>query len=197
MTDEKLNNLGHRARNGDTGARWEVKAYFQRFIHQLSEANRNRVRNQADFEEECYKIIDATIDRFDKELGNLRQLVVNFLKRRLGRTTRRHEERLKKYGVSLITMQYTEPDDDTPLEYEVPDDLAIIDRDLELKEKIAFLAEGDPRKMAILNAWTYKQFSDSSTAVLLAQSYGGKAESHRKYVSRFKSQCQKALAYAV
>ncbi|MMZ61827.1 hypothetical protein D1872_239970 [compost metagenome] len=81
---------------------------------------------------------------------------------------------------------------------EIKDDLAIVDaNNCYATEKIAFLAEGDSRKLAILKAWTYQALNDSDTAILLAQNYGGNTESHRRYVTRFKSRCQKALAHAV
>lgn len=77
------------------------------------------------------------------------------------------------------------------------DDLAVVDETLLLNERITGLAAGDPRKLAILNSWLDPEYNDSKTANLLAQTSGGKAESHRKFIGRFRTECQKALANAV
>lgn len=196
MTDIQLNILGVKAKSGDDESRWKVKSYFQKAIHLLSDANRNRLGSQSDFEEECYKIIDDTIDRFDPTLGNLRQLVINFIKRRVGRTTKRYSEKVRKSGFTLVSLTPTQHDDDT-LEYDISDDLAIVDMNYLLNERIALLAEGDPRKLAILNEWLWPDNNDSNTAELLAQRFGGNQESHRKSIIRFKKRCQKALADAI
>ncbi|WP_213528742.1 hypothetical protein [Paenibacillus cisolokensis] len=79
-------------------------------------------------------------------------------------------------------------------EIEIIDDLAVVDDEMITKERITALAGGDPRRLAILNAWTYDGFNDSQTASLLAQRYGGNTESHRKYVARFRTACRAALA---
>lgn len=55
-----------------------------------------------------------------------------------------------------------------------------------LNEKIALLAQGDSRKKVILNEWS-KGADDKSISELLAQRFGGKAESHRKFITRFKT----------
>lgn len=197
VDNTQLNSLAVLAGNGDDEAMWMVKAHFQSWIHTLSDQNRNRISSQSKFEEECWKIIEGTTKKFDPNLGNFSQLVVNFVKRRLGRTTKRHKEITEKYGVFTTSLDVQISTDDGFIEYEVEDRLATVDDRLLLDEKIASLAGSDPRKMAILNTWKQSNITDTLTADLLAQSYGGKAESHRKFVTRFKSQCQTALADAV
>lgn len=72
-------------------------------------------------------------------------------------------------------------------QFESPED---VEGDVILKEKIALLAQGDPRKKVILAEWT-KGAEDKAISELLAQRFGGKAESHRKFITRFKSrECQ-------
>ncbi|MEC0370004.1 hypothetical protein [Paenibacillus chibensis] len=199
MNNLQLNSLAARASNGDTEAMWEVKGYFQPFIAELSDYNRNRIPSQESFEEECWKIVEDVVKRFDPAIGNLRQLVVNFIKRRLGRSVDRHRKKELRHGMSpLLSLDAPVTAKNGELvEIEVTDRLATIDSNLLLNEKIASLAGSDPRKLAIVHAWTKSDYTDSSIADLLAQIFGGKSESHRKFIARFKSQCKIALACAV
>ncbi|UMR34003.1 hypothetical protein MJ749_15005 [Paenibacillus polymyxa] len=87
-------------------------------------------------------------------------------------------------------------DSDGFTEYELKDDLAIVDGNIMLNERITGLAAGDPRKVTILKTWTEPDYCESDTALLLAKQFGGKSESHRKAITRFRRDCQKALAYA-
>ncbi|WP_339273804.1 hypothetical protein MKY59_21665 [Paenibacillus sp. FSL W8-0426] len=194
MVDKKqLNIIAIRARQGDEGAMWEVKYHFQSMIHRMSEQNRNRIV-QADFEDECFKIIEDVVHRFDEAKGDIPQLVVNFIKRRLGRSAARYKKKTKE---SVNVPMEQKVSDDGYAEYEIVDDLAIVDRNFLFNERITGLAAGDSRKLAILNTWSEPGFNNSETAKLLAQQCGGNPESHRKFIVRFRSECQKALANAV
>ncbi|MDQ0168714.1 hypothetical protein J2T19_000151 [Paenibacillus tundrae] len=195
LNKQQLNNLATKAKNGDSDAMWEVKYHFQKMIHQMSEYNRNRL-NQADFEDECFKIIEETVMRFEAEKGDLPQLVVNFIKRRLGRTTKRYSTKTKADEYVTVSMVHNE-NTDGYMEFEIQDDLAIVDKDLMYNERITGLAAGDSKKLAILKAWSEPGHSVTATAQELALLFGGKAESHRKSITRFRSDCQKALACAI
>lgn len=198
MDNEQLNSLAIKAKNGDWLSMWQLKGYFHSYIAQLSDTSRNHISSQEKFEDECFKLIEETVSRFDSSRGNFRQLVVNSFKRRLGRMRSRYREKLERYDVEFVPLRCrTSTDEDGFQEYDVEDRLAAVEAKILLNEKIASLAGSDPRKMAILNTWATSTITDTLTADLLAQAYGGKAESHRKFVTRFKSQCQTALADAV
>lgn len=198
MDNDQLNSLAIKAQSGDKEAMWSLKGYFHPYIIQLSDSSRNQISSQQKFEEECFKLIEEVVSKFRPDIGNFRQLAVGSLKRRLGRTKKRFKERLERHLVEMIPIAGKISDqDDGYQDYDVEDRLATVDARILLKEKIASLAGGDSRKLAILNAWTYSDISVTQTADLLAQVYGGKPESLRKFVTRFKSQCQTALADAV
>jgi hypothetical protein len=78
--------------------------------------------------------------------------------------------------------------------YQFRDELALVDDGLITNEKIALLAEDDSRKLAILNAWSNGDYNDSHTASVLADRHGGNAESHRKFITRFRTTCRGQLA---
>ncbi|MEI2280741.1 hypothetical protein [Paenibacillus polysaccharolyticus] len=195
LNKQQLNNLAVKAKNGDLVAMWEVKFHFQKMIHQLSEYNRNRL-NQADFEDECFKIIEEIVMRYEIDKGDLPQLVVNFIKRRVGRTTKRYEKKTKSENYVTVSMIQSETAEGYT-EFEIQDDLAIVDKDLMYNERITGLAAGDSKKLAILKAWSEPGHSVTATAKELALLFGGKAESHRKSITRFRSECEKALACAI
>ncbi|MNV07205.1 hypothetical protein D3C71_976250 [compost metagenome] len=200
MNKLKLNNLAVLAQAGDTEAMWGLKGYFQPVILHLSDTNRNLIASQERFENECYKIVEESVERFNQSLGDIGQLVVHSIIRRLGRTKKRHQKTLAIQGITItpIESMLQRSDDDSDLrEYQIVDCLATVDGDYLLKEKIASLAGSDSRKLAILNTWISSDITDTQTADLLAQTYGGKAESHRKFITRFKSQCRTTLANAV
>jgi hypothetical protein len=63
------------------------------------------------------------------------------------------------------------------------------------KEKIALLAQGDSRCQMILYAWMNGCTNDSELASMLAHRFPNtKPESHRKFIRRFRKECQKRLA---
>lgn len=193
---EKLNSLAIKARSGDADSLWQIKSMFLGFIHALSEENRNRLPSQAEFEEECFSIIDETVRYYNEAQGNFSQLLVRSIKRRLGRSKERWREKTRRVEIVPIRQSSFE-EDEVFSQADVKDDLAVVDASrIIVKEKIAFLAEGDPLKVAILNAWVSGELNNSAISVLLAQNFGGKAESHRRQITRFRSQCQKALATA-
>lgn len=194
MKTKNLNELVARAKQGCCESRWMVKRSFQNLIHKQSDRVRNQISNVAAFEEACYSRIDQLIDYYDLDKGmSFRRMVITHIFRR----ARDYINQYSYSGYTLISINDTESRDGYNLKqrsYEIPDDLAIVDDDLITKEKIARLAANDPRKLAILTAWTYECINDTETAAMLAQRFGGNSESHRKYIQRFRTACQENLA---
>lgn len=86
-----------------------------------------------------------------------------------------------------------EPDDgEDNLGYQFADYGEDVEEEVIFQEKIALLAQGDSRKEAILSQWT-KGATDTSISELLAQQFGGKSDSHRKFITRFKSELRGKL----
>lgn len=189
MEAEQLNSLVHRAKRGDETAMWEVILHFQSYIHQLSERNRNLIRSQSDFEEDCFKRVREAVSTYEPGRGSFVSHVRAKIYERLNRWKKRHLDRSRCLEVISITNR-----EGVDLEFE--DDLAVVDRNISLNERIALLAEGDSRRFTILSEWTNPEPNDSNIAKLLAQRHGGNSESHRKFINRFRTRCQQALAYA-
>jgi len=81
------------------------------------------------------------------------------------------------------------------MEFEPEDLLAQVSEtvleNISLNEEIARLA-ADDRERFTLNAWA-NGLSDTQVSETLARHFGGKCESHRKFVQRFKAKCRSKL----
>lgn len=195
MEHGKLNSLAVRCKEGCEESWMQIVGHFIPMIHRLSDANWFRLDSQERFEKGCIQRIREAVRKYDPERGNfawqatfrLRNLLYQNIKR--SRTAGRFI-----YFDDVISNTDSQEKD---VVYEVVDDLAIVDDSYLVNEKIALLAEGDHRKMAILNAWINGYFNDSDTASFLAERFGGNSESHRKFIQRFRIRCQTLLARAV
>ncbi|WP_068792805.1 hypothetical protein [Brevibacillus laterosporus] len=157
--------------------------------------NRNwyKVQNEASLTKELIDALDQAIKDFDVEKGSFSRLARFNLERCFRKFIKR-----RKYNRT----------DNIPLEREIDDEgntiidtLADVFRETEqemiikesINEKIALLAKGDSRKKAILLAWSDGFYNDSALSELLAQLFGGKPDSHRRSITRFRSFCQTTL----
>ncbi|MNN11047.1 hypothetical protein D3C81_1239870 [compost metagenome] len=166
-------------------------AHFHNYVLSLSDRYRNMVRSQQDYEEDCFKRIGEAVMTFDQSRGDFERHALSKLHERTRRWQKRHIIRTR--GAASLSIDNVDEEGG----FDIIDDLAIIDDKIMLNERITGLASGDPRKLAILKSWTDPYYNDSKTAALLAQSDGGKLETHRKAIVRFRTECQKALANAV
>lgn len=91
-----------------------------------------------------------------------------------------------------ISMAAMEGDSDEDLGYQFKSS-SDTEQDVIFKDRVTLLAQGNPKKETILLQWS-RGAEDKSISELLAQLYGGKAESHRKFVQRFKTECRSRLA---
>lgn len=183
---KQLNKMAVAAKNCNEQL-WKLKASVHPLITSMSDKIRNHIASQEKFEEECFKQIDSLVQYYDERRGDVLPLVLRCVRR----VAKRHRERYEDKGCKVVPLFQRNKDG----EYEpvpVVDELAIVDVGIMVKEMIARLASDD-RKLYILNAWTQGCFSDSELAVLLAQHFGGKTESHRKAVQRFRNECKRAL----
>lgn len=73
----------------------------------------------------------------------------------------------------------------------------VVDKDF-INKKVALLAEDDSRRLAILKAWAYDEISDVKLAKVLAGTFTKTAETgHRRFIQRFRTECQRRLAGAI
>lgn len=91
-----------------------------------------------------------------------------------------------------ISMTALEGDSDEDLGYQFKS-TADVEADVEFKERVTLLAQGDPRKKVILEQWSTGA-EDKAISELLAQLFGGKSTGHRSFIKRFKTECRDRLA---
>lgn len=193
-----MNILVERYKAGDTSALDSLFTMFAPIIERHSEQIWYKIENQAEFECRCIRQIEKALHNFDTKRGKLKTLITGvILKEKADYLARRTRK--------LVTMTMDKPvyidKDGEEIEFEVEDVLAnveagVIERE-SVDEKAALLAKGDSRRLAILTAWTNGEFNDLELARVLAHSFGGKIDSHRTFVKRFRIECQERLADAL
>lgn len=197
MRKELLKSIIEKAQIGCEESLWRIRVEFSSLVYYLSESNRNELKDVSKFEEGCFQRIDHAVRAWNGDHSTLPTLIYSSLTRYLARERRKYQRYKRSYEV--IGMSYRNEDGEE-VEIEIVDILADVENEvlngIEVG-KIALLAEGDPRRLAVLNAWKQGCYNDSDIALLLAKQHGGKSESHRKFISRFRAKCQTALADAI
>ena len=193
MENKQLNILAVQAQSGDKLAHETILAHFLPRVYQLSNQHWYKLSNETHFEQSCMNGINSAIRTFDITKGNFSTQVEWRFRQALQRTMKRKTARQRGFITESLDSNHYGGDADG-ITYDVIDDLAVVDDVIIVNEKIALLAEDDSRKLAILNAWSNGMFNDLEHAEFLAKQRGGNQAAHRKYIQRFRSQCQRALA---
>ncbi|MCY9372664.1 hypothetical protein [Bacillus haynesii] len=136
------------------------------------------------FEQECYQAIGRTLENLSDNGREKKALI----QRLIQETRHRFLKKLIKREMSSLEGL---SEGETP--WEPRDVLADVEGEVLLKEKIALLAQDDPRKKTILEIWNRGCTNDSEISSLLAERFGGNPESHRKFIQRFRVHCQDQL----
>ncbi|MDN9010027.1 hypothetical protein [Brevibacillus laterosporus] len=194
MLNNKIENVVLAAKSGCLRSREMIYKDFVPIINDYVYKNWFKVQNEATLTKRLLDRLDESIDSYQQEKGSFSQLArIN-----LERAFRQFIKNRKFTREKLTSMNEYIDEDRNTLSEVLPDILAdiestVIDRE-SIKEKIALLAKGDLRKQAILLAWSDGFYNDSSLSELLAQLFGGKPESHRRAITRFRAFCQAALS---
>ncbi len=165
-----------------------------KLVGRASERMWYKVSDVSTFEYACYRNIGIAISK-----GNVKN-VGGIAARIIGRA----EAWFVKYRgtdyIKSIESLAGLDDEGSEEPYEVVDVLADVEKDLirkeNLKENVALLAEDDVRKECILKAWVLGYHNAKELSGVLANTFGGKAESHRKSIQRFQNECKKRLNVA-
>lgn len=197
MSKKQLNSLAVAAGSGCKKSLWYLYHYFTPFIMSLVDRSMFVLDDFAAFEEICYGYVADSSKRYDPNLGDFESMVRHRLLRAEDKYTKRGANKRSKYGTVISLDDVPSGIVDEHRAIQVPDVLADVEGDVVTKEMAALLAKGDRRRMEILKAWIqgYNNVSDLST--LLAQRFGGKSETHRRFITRFREECQRALSTAV
>ena len=199
VNEEKLNILVEEFRDGSEEALNTLCKMFLPVIQWHSEQIWHKIENQTEFECRCLLKIKKALANFDRRKGSFRSLVMNIIMREKYDFLARRKRKLS--GVVSLDEHLTDHEGNQAY-LEVVDVLADVETitlsNQGLMEKVALLAKGDPRRLAILKAWSEGETNDLQLAKELACSFPEATESgHRKFIQRFRIECQKRLANAV
>ncbi|MEC2215087.1 hypothetical protein [Bacillus velezensis] len=142
------------------------------------------IPDSTSFEQECYQAIGRALENLadnGREKKALIQRIIRETRHRFMKSRRSRNE----VTIEAINEEGTV--------WEPEDTLASVEGEVLLKEKVALLAQDDERKKLILDTWTRGCTNDTEISTLLAQRFGGNAPSHRKFIQRFRSNCQREL----
>ena len=143
------------------------------------------------FEHTCYTNIGREL--LKGEVKSLNSMAKYYISRAMAR----HLKRTKYVRPDTFSEIANEINDEEEMTFEPTDVLANVEDEVLTKEMTALLAQDDQRKLVILGSWTIGNDNNTEISRLLAQSVGGKIESHRKFIQRFRNECREKLATAI
>lgn len=167
-----------------------------KIVREKSREIEGQVIDVTSFEYDCY--VDIGRNLLAKESHeSVRGLAIYHTRRKAAKHLRRSKVTRPYYLEDLTYIN----GEGSEIDFEVPDVLANVEEmvlyDEEEKELITLLAKGDHRKELIITELLQGQTNDSELSDTLASVLGGKSDSHRRAITRFKKDCVLALAPAI
>lgn len=161
-------------------------------IYEVSERIRHKVTDQTLYEERCIKRVADYLAQDKTNKRNKR-----YIERLINEVAAAVVTRNKNEHADIFTSLAIEDDDGEEVEFEPQDVLTDVESEVIQKETAAKLTQGDCRKELILGYWTIGNTNDKQISRSLTRSMGGNAESHRKYIQRFRKSCATELTAAI
>ena len=162
------------------------------YLYKISGSIADKVNDATKFEEQCIKDLSSYLSQ-DRENKNNR----NYLRYLIQRNVPVFLERYRREKAVAFTILDELDDSGDLITFEPRDERPRIDAsDLIAKEMAALLAQDDRDKM-IVDMWADGYTNDSEISRALARSFGGNANSYRRYIQRFRQSCQRKLAPAI
>lgn len=192
MFESTLDTTALRARTGCSAAKEKIMRWYIGLVNKMSLSIWFKVNNECNFEAKCLNEIDGLLKAFDPTYGRFENLARRNIMKIARDYTKNRSTKVAK-NTSLDDLSESISGVAKREHLEPIDVLANIESNFETKEIAALLAQGDQRKIVILNAWIDGLNDDSKLARLLAQQFGGKTESHRQAIKRFRSECKTTL----
>lgn len=152
-----------------------------------------KIPNITSFEHTCYVNIGKEIDKGIVE--NVESLARYIIKRAAARHVNRSIYEAPKL-FSELEIELKRSNEDSDVEFEPEDVLANVENQVLQKEMIALLAQDD-RSKKVLEAWSKGNTNASEISRFLAETLGGKTETHRKFIQRFENKLRRDLAVAI
>lgn len=153
-----------------------------------------KVPDVTSFEMTCYRNIGkALMETEVKSIGGIATRIIS-------RAIAWHIKHRGSEIIPSIESLAAVDDEGSEGPYEIIDELAVVDREMlreeTYNENVALLAKDDVRKKIVLKAWISGFNNATELSGVLANTFGGKAESHRKFIQRFQRECEKHLGVA-
>lgn len=188
MNKKELNEAVAAYQSGDESELSRIFETVNPLIEKASEEVAKYEPNFIKFDCRVIKLLQQVIEKFDRDSHDFLSAAKALIDRNKAQYIRRAKKR-RQPEVLLSALESTSDDEQG---YQFEDVLANVENQVTFQEKVTLLAQGDEKKELILLQWS-GGVNDSTIATLLAQRFGGKSESHRKYIGRFKSSCQSKL----
>lgn len=154
-------------------------------VEQASRSIWHRIPDVTSFEHTCYVNIGMELAK-----GNVKTIEA-MARYYISRAIARHIKKTKYVRLKSVEEIASETDShEDAMGYEPRDVLANVESGLEIKEAITLLAKGDRKRRLILTEWANGSTNDSELSDTLASVLGGQARSHRKFIQRFRIECQ-------
>jgi hypothetical protein len=193
LNNNQFNRVVDSALSGCEYSTAHIKVYFSRFIERISMRSWHLLNDPCKFEDDCYHIIEDSIQRFDRRKGDFVSMVKYRIYRWEAKQIKRQANRVNKFE-----LVYTDAHGAENQSLQLTDILADVEetviKKVDTQRKITLLAKGDRRKSFILNLWGAGYTNESEISTILANRFGGNSHSHRKYIQRFRKKCQESLA---
>lgn len=185
MNNEYVNELVLSYRNGNESALGEIFKYLSPLIEKSSEMIRKVSDDPTKFD--CRVLLKLKRALDGPEVYNFASYAKTVIgNERSDFLTRRKR---KRDDVSMTALE-GDSEENLGYQFKANED---VESDVDLKERVTLLAQGNPRKKVILTQWS-RGAEDKAISELLAQLFGGNATGHRSFIKRFKTECRTRLA---
>jgi hypothetical protein len=188
LDKQYLNNLVVSYKNGDELALPSIFNAINPLIERASQELERFVEDPTKFD--CRMILKTKklIETFDGEKHDLYSAVKALVSKEKADFIKRRSRRGQ-----LVSMDGIESSNEDEAGHQFKDERADVESEIMYRERAALLAQNDSRKEIIIREWS-KGADDKSISELLAQQFGGKWDSHRRFITRFKTECRNLLA---
>jgi len=188
MNKQHLNGLVLAYQNGNDAALNDLFAAVNPMIERASAEVEPFLDDFTKFDCRVIREISRQLKTFDYGRHDFLAMVKVIIQQSKSRFIKRNSRKSEGY----VSMTSLEGDGEEDLGYQFESN-ANTEYDVEFNERVTLLAQGNPKKKCVLLQWS-RGAEDKAISELLAQLYGGKAESHRKFIQRFKTECRNRLA---
>lgn len=170
---------------------YEIKWLIE-LVYKESDKLLHRISDTTIFEERCIRDLGEYL-ALDKDNKNNKNYLVRLVKRKVKEAVTSY----RKEEAELASELYINDEEGNETEFEPIDVLADVESEIIKKETADLLAQGDCRKEKIIELWVTGYSNNALISRMLAHSFGGNEEAHRKYIQRFRQSCRKKLAAAI